>query len=57
MNKSSTAFVRMDVHKDSIEIAIAGEGEVRRHGQVGVDAGSVDRVVRGLRCAHRHMVV
>lgn len=56
MNKSSTAFVGMDVHKDSIEIAIADEGEVRRYGQVGGDASSVDRVVRKLRSAHRDMV-
>ena len=53
MNQSSTAFVGMDVHKDSIEIAIADENEVRRYGEVGGDASSVDRVVRKLRSAHR----
>ncbi len=56
MNKSSTVFVGMDVHKESIEIAIADEGEVRRYGQVGGDAASVDRVVRKLRSAHRDLV-
>lgn len=56
MNKSSTVFVGMDVHKDSIEIAIADENEVRRYGQVGGDAKCVDRVVRKLRGAHRKLV-
>ena len=53
MKKSSTVFVGMDVHKESIEIAIADEGEVRRYGEVGGDAAAVDRVVRKLRSAHR----
>src|SRR2546423_12074013 len=57
MNKSSTAFVGMDVHKDSIEIAIAErEGEVRRYGQIGGEAGAVDRVIRKLRSAHRDVM-
>lgn len=56
MNKSSTVFVGMDVHKDSIEVAIADESEVRRYGQVGGDASAVDRVVRKLRSAHRDLM-
>src|SRR6266545_7027722 len=56
MSQSSTVFVGMDVHKDSIEIAIADENEVRRYGQVGGDASSVDRVVRKLRSAHRDLM-
>src|SRR2546430_10534036 len=56
MNKSSTVFVGMDVHKDSIEIALADEVEVRRYGEVGGDAASVDRVVRKLRSAHRNLL-
>jgi hypothetical protein len=39
MGKSSTVFVGMDVHKESIEIALADEGEVRRFGKIGGDAG------------------
>jgi transposase len=55
MNQSSTVFVGMDVHKASIEIALADStGEVRRYGEVGGDAASVDRVVRKLRSAHRN---
>lgn len=55
MNKSSTVFVGMDVHKASIEIALADStGEVRRYGEVGGDAASIDRVVRKLRSAHRN---
>ena len=56
MGKSSTVFVGMDVHKDSIEIAIADDNEVRRYGQVGGDASAVDRVVRKLRSAHRDLM-
>src|SRR5687768_5222677 len=56
MNKSSTVYVGMDVHKDSIEIALADAAEVRRYGQVAGDASAVDRVVRKLRSAHRDLV-
>jgi transposase len=56
MGKSSTVFVGMDVHKESIEIALADEGEVRRFGKVGGDAASVDRAVRKLRSAHPRVV-
>jgi hypothetical protein len=31
----------MDVHKDSIDIALAEEGEARHFGRVGGDAASV----------------
>lgn len=56
MGKSSTAFVGMDVHKDSIEIAIAEEKEARHFGRVGGDAAALDRAVRKLRSVHRSPV-
>src|SRR5215216_6388749 len=56
MTKSSTVFVGMDVHKESIEIALADAVEVRRFGQIAGDMTSVDRAVRKLRSAHRHLV-
>jgi transposase len=57
MNQSSTVFVGMDVHKASIEIALADTGgEVRRYGEVGGEAESLDRAVRKLRAVHRDLL-
>jgi len=57
MNQSSTVFVGLDVHKASIEIALADHaGEARRYGEIGGDAASVDRAVRKLRSVHRDLL-
>ena len=52
MNEHTTIFVGLDVHKDSIDVAIAEEGrdgEVRHYGTVGGDLAAVDKVIRRLR--------
>ena len=49
--RKSIMHIGMDVHKDSIEIAIAEDGrnqEVRRYGRIDGELGSLDRVVRKL---------
>ena len=49
MKKSSTVFVGMDVHKESIDITLAEVGgEVRRYGQIGGDRVSLSKMVRKL---------
>jgi transposase len=56
MNQSSTAFIGMDVHKDSIEVAIADAKEVRLFGRIGGEAAALDRAIRKLRSVHRNPV-
>jgi len=59
MHKRITVHVGLDVHKDSIEIALADgtqEGEVRHYGRIGGDLASLDRAVRQLGGAQRSLV-
>jgi transposase len=46
----------MDVHKESIDIAIADAKEARHFGRIGGDAATVDKAIRKLRSVHRHAV-
>lgn len=55
--KSSKLYIGMDVHKASIDIAVAEEGgEVRHHGQIGGDLNALWRAVRKLESSGRELV-
>ena len=44
----------IDVHKESIDLAVAEEGgEVRHHGQIGGDMNALSRAVRKLESSGR----
>ena len=58
MKNSNTAYIGLDVHKSSIDIAIADsgrDGEIRHYGTVGGDLNALEKVVRKLQSRHNDL--
>jgi transposase len=53
--EKSTAFIGLDVHKESIEVAIADQGEARHYGRFAGNAAAVDQIARRVAARGREL--